>query len=305
MSEQHFSISFEGPALDSHQMDVRDLSPALLALADALKAANAAINGDKAEVRLDIVGKPKSGSFGIDLTVAQNFIQQFTDLFSSEGATALANGWTLLGALGVLGGGGLIALLKKIRGRKVKGTQLKNNHFTLIIEDEETIEVDLRTGKLYQDRTTRIELTKMLKPLEQDGIEDLRAGVDGNLASICTKVEYMAISSSAQEEILLNKQEIEQLVLIEAAVFKDGNKWRFNNGQSFYAEIRDIGFLSGVEHGTIRFGKGDRLKVQLEITQYDVLGKLETRYAVLKVLEHDIHAHLSIQPPASPNPSGG
>jgi hypothetical protein len=286
MSEQRFSISFEGPALDTHQMDVRDLAPALLALADTVKAANVAINADKADVRLDVIGKPKSGSFGLDLTIAQKLLTQFTDLFSGSGATALANAYTLLGALGLVGGHGLLWLLKKIKGRKTISIKPYGDYVRLTLEDNETIEVDLFTGKLFQDRQTRIELVRALKPLERDGVDSLLAGIDGELQTVCEKTDYYSILASAEEEILLNRQELEQIVLIEAAVFKDGNKWRFNNGQSFHAEILDGEFIQRMESGEERFGKGDRLRVLLEVRQYDVLNKLETRYSVLKVLEH-------------------
>ena len=39
MSAEHFRITDDGPALDAHEMDVRDLTPALLSLADACEAA--------------------------------------------------------------------------------------------------------------------------------------------------------------------------------------------------------------------------------------------------------------------------
>jgi hypothetical protein len=286
MSDQHFSVVFNGSSLDTHQMDVRDLAPALLALADAVKAANAAINGEHAEVRLDVVGKPKSGSFGIDLTVAQNLFQQFTDLFSGNSVTAVANALALLGALGFIGQKGLIGLLKKLKGRKPVSITPDGDYVKFVLEDSETIEVDLFTGRLYQDRQTRIEMVKVFKPLEKEGVDFLSAGIDGKLEVVCDKDDYATLVASSDVEILLNRQETEQIVLIEAAVFKDGNKWRFNNGQSFHAELQDIEFLRRIDSGSERFGKGDRLRVQLEITQYDILGKLETRYAVLKVIEH-------------------
>jgi len=37
-SAKHFRITYDGPALASHEMDVRELAPALLAMSDLLKA---------------------------------------------------------------------------------------------------------------------------------------------------------------------------------------------------------------------------------------------------------------------------
>ena len=52
----HFSIKYDGPALASHQMDVRELAPALIALSDLLEQANKAALPDAPEVRVDVRG---------------------------------------------------------------------------------------------------------------------------------------------------------------------------------------------------------------------------------------------------------
>ena len=51
MSEKEtFLISYDGTALASHEMEVRDLAPALLGLADALHEANKLINGNDSKL---------------------------------------------------------------------------------------------------------------------------------------------------------------------------------------------------------------------------------------------------------------
>lgn len=40
------TIRYDGPALSEHDMDVQDLAPALLALADIIQIANRKFNGD-------------------------------------------------------------------------------------------------------------------------------------------------------------------------------------------------------------------------------------------------------------------
>jgi len=41
--DMKFRIVYDGPALDTHEMDVRDLAPALLSLSDALEEAGKTI----------------------------------------------------------------------------------------------------------------------------------------------------------------------------------------------------------------------------------------------------------------------
>lgn len=56
-------------------------------------------------------------------------------------------------------------------------------------------------------------------------------------------------------------------LILEGPVFKEGNKWRFYDGQnSFYAEIEDREFLEQVNAGK-RFGKGDILRADVRIRQ--------------------------------------
>ncbi|CAB3786885.1 hypothetical protein [Pararobbsia alpina] len=57
-------------------MDVRDLAPALIAIADLLTAANQEINGEAAEVRVQVNATFKAGSFGIELVAAQQLMAQ-------------------------------------------------------------------------------------------------------------------------------------------------------------------------------------------------------------------------------------
>ena len=44
MSSFLFYIAYDGPALESNEMPVRELAPALLALSDAFDEANAVVN---------------------------------------------------------------------------------------------------------------------------------------------------------------------------------------------------------------------------------------------------------------------
>ena len=60
----HFSIKYDGPALATHQMDVRELAPALIALSSMLEEANRALYSDSAEVRVNV-----NGSFNLETAV--------------------------------------------------------------------------------------------------------------------------------------------------------------------------------------------------------------------------------------------
>lgn len=298
MSSTSFSIKYDGPALATHEMDVRELAPALLALSDMIKSANHVLFGEKADIQVNVKGSFKGGSFGVDLAAVQTFYEQITSLLAGQGPTAGANLMALLDALGIIGGAGLIGLMKRLRGRKPSKIEYQDNSAILTVIDEESTErmvVDLATGKLWQDKTVRKSLHQVVRPLAQEGIDVFVAGRTSNPEIVVTKeeAEWFPYDDSAVE---LNSSVIEQVCAIESVTFKDDNKWKLNNGQTFFAFMEDQDFLKSIANGSARFGKGDRLKVSMKIVQQDRGGKLETTYHILKVIDHQISHQGSLLP---------
>lgn len=123
----HFSIKYDGPALATHQMDVRELAPALIALSELLEQANKTAYPDAPEVRVNVRGNFKGGSFGVDLIAVQSVAQQMVSLFSGSEATAAANLFGILGGIGLVGtgGAGVIGVIKWLRGRKPSAIRIE------------------------------------------------------------------------------------------------------------------------------------------------------------------------------------
>lgn len=65
-NDMKFRIVYDGPALETHEMNVRDLAPALLSLSDALEEAGKTLYGNKTVVSVKVNASFKAGSFGID-----------------------------------------------------------------------------------------------------------------------------------------------------------------------------------------------------------------------------------------------
>jgi len=80
-------------------------------------------------------------------------------------------------------------------------------------------------------------------------------------------------------------------LMIEAPVFKEGNKWRFSDGQqSFFADLDDREFLHRVDAGE-RFGKGDILSADVRINQQQTGLKLSAERTIVRVYEHRAASH--------------
>jgi len=84
----------------------------------------------------------------------------------------------------------------------------------------------------------------------------------------------------------LREYEVEMGLIIEAPVFKEGNKWKFHDGQtSFWAEIADQSFLAQVDSGAVRFGKGDMMIARVRVSQVTGLGTINTQRSIVSVVE--------------------
>lgn len=287
----HFSIKYDGPALASHQMDVRELAPALIALSEMLEQANKAAFPDAAEVRVNVQGNFKGGSFGVDLIAMQSVAQQIVSMFSGPETTAAANLLAILGGIGLLGSGGLIGVIKWLKGRKPSAIRFEGDKTIFELRSTETVEsfeVDLVAGKLYQSRIVRQTLAKVIKPLEREGVDIFACGRDGATEAVVSKNDVAWFEMAASEADVVSDTVSEAVLLqIESAVFKDENKWRFGDGAtSFFAEISDPDFLARINSGDERFGKGDVLVVDLRRVQSISDSGLKLEYTVVKVREH-------------------
>ena len=79
-----FYVVYDGPALASHEMDVRELAPALLAFSSLFEEANSILNRDRAKITLNVKGSFKVGCFGFELSVVQDTLQRFLLLQLSQ-----------------------------------------------------------------------------------------------------------------------------------------------------------------------------------------------------------------------------
>lgn len=287
----HFSIKYDGPALANHQMDVRELAPALLALAALLEESNKVAFPDAEAVRVHINGTFRAGSFGVDLIALQSVKNQIISMFSGPEASSAANLLGILSALGLLGSGGVIGIVRWLAGRKPSSIKPVGENIVITIASagkEETMTVDLVAGKLFSNKVVRQSLVKIVAPLQAEGIDFFACGKDGEAQAVITKAEAPWFDAAgADYEVVSDTVSHAVLLQIESAVFKDGNKWRFNDGTvAFFAEIQDENFLARVDSGQERFGKGDVLLVDLQRIQSITENGLKMDNVVTRVVEH-------------------
>jgi hypothetical protein len=287
-NHQQFHVVFDGPALVEHCMDVRDLAPALIAMADLFTAANQEINGEASSIRVHVNASFKAGSFGIDLVATQHLLAHIRDIFSGHGANPVCNGYTIMTMVGFVGGGGLIDLLRRLKGRRPAKVQKNGRLTTVHFSGAESIEIDSRVMKLYYNSIVRTSLEKVVSPLEREGITDFGIVIDDKVTLAFHDDELGVLSAATLETAaeVVSDTTSRKMLQIESLTFKDGNKWRVHDGlATFHASIEDKEFLRKINAGE-RFGKGDVLMVNLRQVQSVDGGRLNNESMIVKVLEH-------------------
>ena len=290
LNHERFHVVYDGPALAEHRMDVRDLAPALVAFADLVTAVNKEINGDAADVRVQVNASFKAGSFGIDLVATQHLLSQLKDIFSGTGAAALSNASGILALIGmtVTSGYGLIQLLLRLGGRKPVRIEQKGEIASVWINQTETVEVEYNVIRLYRNSVVRASLEKVVSPLERDGIEDFGVVMDGRKVLDIHARDVSSFNAGITEANaeVVSDVTARKLLQIESLTFKDGNKWRVSDGNATYhVAIQDKEFLAKIDAGQ-RFRKGDVLMVDLRQVQSIDGAKLVTASIIVKVIEH-------------------
>lgn len=292
MSKKMLYIAYDGPALASHEMDVRELAPALLALSALFEEANAVLNKGRAKITLNVKGSFKTGSFGFDLSVVQGLFQSLLSFGSKPEVQSAATITALLGFSVVEGVKGLIWVVRWIRNRKIDKIEIKDSRVTLYIGDD-FLEIEEKVYQLLRNEKIRKAMEDAIKkPLEHDGIESFgfAESYDGKTPlTIIDREEsvfYTAPKASPED---LGATEYETTLQIIGVTFQDKNKWRFSDGISntFYADMLDSDFLAKIDSHVILFGKGDIIRARVRETKIiDITGTMRAERAIVHVFEH-------------------
>lgn len=282
VSEEHFTVAYGGLAVETHRMRVSDLAPALLAMSDAIRAAQAVLAPNEPPFTLDIKAAPREGSFLLDLILndGPSFYERIVDLLSSREADATVNAAEFLGW--VIGG---TFLVKKLFGRKVRSEHTEAGRTTLVLDDGTSITTTAQSVSLYRSVTFRQNMRRVVAPLELHGVDSLEIAASQKSVQITADdVVAFELPEVADEEILDAEREV-NLHLLSVA-FEHG-KWRVSDGATtFFAGFADEAFVDRVRRNEVVFASGDRLRVVLRHRQFQTMEGLRSDYTVTRVIEH-------------------
>lgn len=287
MNHATFAIAYDGPALETHEMDVKQLAPALHSLGTLFEAANRVLNGTETAVQVRVKGSFKSGSFGIDLHVSQKLLQSCISFLTGKELDAAIKLVTVIG-FGYAGGKSLLSLLAWLRGRTISSVTVGTEDVTIKTADNDSCTTSMDVINLLRDLETRKAVDAVInQPLQMEGITSFHAkSGDADLFSVTREEASYYLAPDVTPELLQESTRTVVLQLVSVS-FQDDNKWRFSDGSlSFYAVVADNQFMERINNHEISFTKGDTLRVELRCVQYRTDKGIKSEYSVEKVIEH-------------------
>jgi hypothetical protein len=281
------SISYAGTALESNSMDVRQLAPSLLALADLFVVAHNRV-GSPLELppALEITAQ-RDGSLVVDMWLAwAEQRQTLIGIMSSDGASAAANTAELAAVV--------IAGLRWIVKRdQVGGEQsvepIAPDQIRVKWADGTEIEAPVQAQQLIENMDFRRISGRVFEPLRQQGIDeiDLRSG---NRHAIVHRENLRAFNAPPEDPNLISDNTRVVTIRVETLGMNPGNKWRVNDGSgSVWVSINDLGFVDKMVSGEERFAPSDVLVVEMRDRQFRDGGSgFVMERSIERVLEHRI-----------------
>ena len=267
-------LRYVGPGVDAGEMDVYTFAANMVALSHFVVQAAKATYGNEAHATAKVAGVSR-GSFITELVV---LVGNVSSLLSVPSASDL---------LAVIGQ--TVETWRHLQGEKPKsvktqsdGVHIENNNgLVIIVREAAASTVFNATAATAVEQFVQHALKPGVDSVQLSGEAD---GKTVELATISQRESGYFVPVSPERDLF--DQTVEQALIIEAPVFKDGNKWRFSDGAvSFHAAIEDQEFLNRVEAGEL-FAKGDVLMVALRQRQREIGKDISTERTVVLVREH-------------------
>ena len=301
------TIRYDGDDLSGHEIDVQELAPALLALAEMIQATNRKFNGDDISMKVLVKADIEQQCFQLQIHIVQSLLEAAKHLFSTEQyktAREIAELLDLILPTGTIGGGVFLAW-KRIWGTKeeqekpLSSYEIQQHGGTTIINNFYGAGAHLEMPTATFDLATDPEMIRLgkrvLKPLEKDGYDSLgfyqgdKAVVeyDDTEAARVTKRapdDGEAVSRTAADAPPdMGPQKVDGQVEIVTAQFIGNAQWGLRwLGKIRQMKMADEAWLASYQADTEPLAiPGAWLDVHMEIEQVD--GNAAASYTVTKV----------------------
>lgn len=296
------TIRFDGPALAGHEMDVQELAPALLALAEMIQLANRKFNGDAASMKVLVRADIEQQCFQLEIQLVQSILESARHLFGTEEyktAKEIAELLDLLIPGGVAGAltGGVFWFWKQFAAAKdappISIVTEQHGGQTTIVQGTSggSVIVNNNTYLLATDPAMIALGKKVMKPLEKPGYNSFGFYSDGVPAVEWNEEEAKEfidrppshLSPQGSDENY-NVTPIRTVVSVRTQRNEGKAQWEIKwASKAVWASMEDLDWLAKFQSGQIHFVIPYWLDVDLEMTTSRSNPEAEASYAIKKV----------------------
>jgi len=276
--ETRIALRYSGPAVESGSMDVYEATANMLAFSEFVVLAAKTEFGRDITARAEVAGIDR-GSIVTDL------------VFHVTGISgALFSGYSPEQLRQIIESA--FKLWKHLRGQPPRSVEPATAQgVTVTNNNGEIIQISVNTLTLVMSEKGSESVGRFVRQaLGTPGVDRVEVAAAGLEISSVTRADSAYFVPVAASETVTDVV-VRMSLMIEAPVFKDGNKWRFSDGQqSFFADLDDREFLHRVNAGE-RFGKGDILSADVRINQQQAGFKLSAERTIVRVHEHRMSSY--------------
>lgn len=295
------TIRYDGPALSGHEMDVQDLAPALLALAEIVQIANRKFNEGRANIRVLVNADIEQKCFMLDVSLVQSIMDQAATFLGQKDVSTAKEIGEWIGLIGspAIGLFGLYkALYGKPKGDTAAGTTFQtaaNGNITIINVngDGNVIQVPAQTAELARDPDVLKQVKAVLAPLQREGYEDFSILEGTRTLARIDRSEALSIRAADPPEDPQPPEDIVRTPIpgrvgIRTARLEGNAQWELKwAGKPVWAKIDDHEWMDDYHRGSIALPPGTWMDVTMEMATSRSNPDAAPTYRVLKV--HGTH----------------
>lgn len=289
------TIRYDGTALSKGEMDVRDLAPALLAIAEIAKIANHKFNGERASIKVLVNADIEHRCFQLDLSLVQSWIDQARAFIGDDNITTLKQIGEIVGYV-TGAAGGAFGIYKWAFGKgnpqpSITVLNYVDARGSVILQDGDGTqhEADARAWELAKDPAILPHMKAIVAPLRREGYSDFQV-IEGAAKVVDIDAPTAQAISKAQAPLGADDEDqpfistVDGQVEIHTAQFKGAAQWGLGwTGRVRLMKIEDEEWLSRYQAAQVPEAvPGAWLDVTMEITQPRD-RKLPASFSVKKV----------------------
>lgn len=285
-------ISYSGPDLDEHEMDVKLFADALVGNAQIAKNIGNIVFGPNIEVGVKIRAVKENGIQAEILIYLSQIPIAIHSLYTSDTVSMIREFVEMAGILGIPGVS-IYKIIKFLNGRKIENAEVGKDLTTITLTDgtQETISTKLYYALINIGIVNGIK--KLIAPLNRKGVDkfkllDTQADRPPIVTTVLDKEKDLpAFNAYIKNQIEYSKEYVIECTLDRPSYLRKSTGWKLirQGHPDITVTVKDKEFLFNVEKNIIKIDAESLFRVwYTEIRKENKNGSIALRYAATRII---------------------